>query len=472
MPLSPWRGLGGEAFSMRSTFSTRLGAIAAAAGSAIGLGNIWRFPYMTGENGGAAFLLIYLGAVLCLGIPLMIAEFMIGRTAHADVAGSFRKLLPGTRWYWVGAVSVFVAIVILGFYSVISGWTLEYTWRALTNDFQTSVASAQLVTPDAQASQVLTMDFNAFATSQLPPILWASLFIAINAFILLGGVQKGIERASNILMPILLLLLAMLCVNSLTLPGAAEGLRFFFEPDFSKVTGQTVLAACGQAFFSMSVGMGCLIIYGSYMDDNTKIGKTALSVAGLDTMIAILAGIIIFPACYSYNITPNAGPSLIFITLPSVFVAMPGGYFWALLFFILVALAALTSTMSLLEAEVTFFDETIGMTRRRAIMVSALITWVFCVVSSLSLGVWNDYKIAGLNFFDFCDFITSNIFMPLGAAAISLFVGWKLDRQIVRDAITNRKEDSGWYLMPLIWALRVFCPAVIFLVFLKGLGLI
>ncbi len=449
-----------------------MGAIAAAAGSAIGLGNIWRFPYMTGENGGAAFLLIYLGAVLVLGIPLMIAELLIGRTAHADVAGSFRKLLPDTKWYWVGAVSVFVAVVILGFYSVISGWTLEYTWRALTNDFQASVASAQLVTPEAQASQILTMDFNAFAQSQLPPVLWASLFIAINAFILLGGVQKGIERASNILMPILLLLLVALCVNSLTLPGASEGLKFLFEPDFSKVTGQTVLAACGQAFFSMSVGMGCLIIYGSYMGDSTKLGKTALSVAALDTFIALLAGITIFPACYSYGITPNAGPSLIFITLPSVFVAMPGGYFWALLFFVLVTLAALTSTMSLLEAEVTFFNETVGLSRRRAILLSSLITWVFCIVSSLSLGIWDGYRIAGLNFFDFCDFVTSSVFMPLGAAAISLFVGWKLDRQIVRDAITNCNEDSGWYVLPLIWALRIFCPAIIFLIFLKGIGLI
>ena len=457
---------------MRATFSTRLGAIAAAAGSAIGLGNIWRFPYMTGENGGAAFLLLYLGAVLCLGIPLMIAEFLIGRTAHADVAGAFRRLLPGTKWYRVGILSVFIATLILGFYSVISGWTMEYVWRALTNDFAASVESARLVAPAATSAEVLTADFGAFASSTLPPILWTLVFIAVNAIILLGGVQKGIERASNVLMPILFLLLVVLCVNSLTLPGAADGLAFLFKPDFSKVTGQTLLAAMGQAFFSMSVGMGCLIIYGSYLGDNTKIGKTSLSVAGLDTLLALLAGVIIFPACYSYGITPDAGPSLIFITLPNVFLQMPGGYVWCLLFFLLIVLAALTSTLSLFEVEITFYHETLRMSRPRAIAVSCLVTAVLCVFCSLSQGAWSHVTLFGQNIFDLCDFLTSDILMPLGAMLISLFVGWKLDRAIVRDAITNWQTDSGWYIRPLVFMLRFFCPVAILLIFLKGLGVL
>ena len=472
----------------RATFSTRLGAIAAAAGSAIGLGNIWRFPYMTGENGGAAFLLIYLGAVLMLGIPLMIAEFLIGRTAHSDVAGAFRKLLPGTRWYMVGGVSVLVATLILGFYSVISGWTVEYAWRALTNDFAASVESARLVNPDVSTAEVLTYDFGQFSTTRLAPILWTTLFIAVNALILLGGVKKGIERASNVLMPILFVLLVVLCVNSLTLPGAADGLRFLFHPDFSKVTGATVLAAMGQAFFSMSVGMGCLIIYGSYLGDNTKLGKNLdkvvsaaqeqldairriARVAGLDTLLAILAGVIIFPACYSYGIKPDAGPSLIFVTLPNVFLQMPGGYVWCLMFFLLVVLAALTSTISLFEAEVTFYNETLGLTRTRSIVVASVVTWLLCVASSLSLGAWSGFHIAGMTVFDFCDFVTASVLMPIGAMLISLFVGWRLDRAIVRDAITNWQQDSGWYIRPFIFMLRFVCPLCILLIFMSGLGL-
>ena len=454
----------------RAMFATRLGAVAAAVGSAVGLGNIWRFPYETGQNGGAAFLLIYLCAVALLGVPLLIAEFIIGRSAHSNVARAFKKLAPGTPWYWVGVMGMLVSVIILGFYLIILGWTFSYTFRAIINDFASVVASAQAADPSVDAATVLANDFASFSTSPWQPLLWLVISVAANAAIMVAGVQKGIERASNVMMPLLCVLLLMLVVNSFFLPGFVEGCDFLFNPDFSKVSAKTFIVAMGQAFFSLSLAMGIMLAYGSYLGDNTKIGKTATQVVCLDSIIAILAGVVIFPACFSYGIEPGAGPGLVFITLPNVFLQMPGGYLCCIAFFLLISLAGLTSCMSLFEVPISFLQEELKLSRKTATAVCVLVVLVLGAASSLSLGVW-DMKFFGDCFFDFCDKITSLYMMPIGAFFISLFVGWKLDKDIIHDALTNWRNDSGWYIRPLLWILRICAPICIMLIFLSGIGI-
>lgn len=437
----------------RATFATRLGAVAAAVGSAVGFGNIWRFPYMTGQDGGAAFLLIYVISVLLLGVPLLIAEFCIGRSAHRNVVGAFRKVAPGTPWYWVGVIGLLVAVLILGFYVVLSGWTLRYTWQAMTN-------------------QMSGDDFGAFVSDPLQPLLWTILAILINVGILLGGVQKGIERASNIMMPILALLLIVLVINSFFLPEFGRGMEFLFIPDWSKVDGQVWIDAIGQAFFSLSVAMGIMVAYGSYLGDNTKIGKTAIQVATLDTIIAILAGIVIFPACFSFGVEPGQGSGLVFVTLPQVFNSMPFGWLMGFLFFMLITLAGLTSCMSIFEVPVSFLQEECHISRRRAVIISATFAFVLGIACSLSLGLWSGFTIGGDVLFDFLDHLTSRYMMPVCAFLTSLFVGWWLDKEIIHNAITNWRTDSGWYLRPLMWLLRIIAPLGILLIFLSGIGAI
>lgn len=439
--------------SSRATFTTRLGAVAAAVGSAVGFGNIWRFPYITGQNGGAAFLLIYVISVLMLGVPLLIAEFCIGRSAHRNVVGAFRKVAPGTPWHLVGVIGLLVAVLILGFYVVLSGWTLRYTWNAMIG-------------------QLSGDDFGVFVSSPFEPLFWTILAILINVGILLGGVQKGIERASNIMMPVLAILLVILVINSCFLPEFRQGMEFLFVPDWSKVNGQTWIDAIGQAFFSLSVAMGIMVAYGSYLGDNTKIGKTAIQVASMDTLIAILAGIVIFPACFSFGEAPGQGSGLVFVTLPQVFNSMPFGWLMGLSFFLLITLAGLTSCMSIFEVPVSFLQEECRISRRRAVIISAVFALCLGIACSLSLGLWSGFTLGGDVLFDFLDHLTSRYMMPVCALLTSLFVGWWLDKEIIRNAITNWRSDSGWYLRPLLWLLRVIVPLGIGVIFLSGIGLI
>lgn len=408
---------------------------------------------MTGQDGGAAFLLIYIVSVMLLGVPLLIAEFCIGRSAHRNVVGAFRKVAPGTPWYWVGVIGLLVAVLILGFYVVLSGWTLRYTWQALIN-------------------QMSGDDFGSFVTDPIQPLIWTVLAILINVGILLGGVQKGIERASNIMMPILALLLIVLVVNSCFLPEFCHGMEFLFIPDWSKVDGQVWIDAIGQAFFSLSVAMGIMVAYGSYLGDNTKIGKTAIQVATLDTVIAVLAGIVIFPACFSFGVEPGQGSGLVFVTLPQVFNSMPFGWVMGFLFFMLITLAGLTSCMSIFEVPVSFLQEEFHITRRRAVIISAIFALLLGIACSLSLGMWSNFTIGGDVLFDFLDHLTSRYMMPVCAFLTSLFVGWWLDKEIIHNAITNWRTDSGWYLRPLLWLLRIIAPLGILLIFLSGIGLI
>lgn len=444
--------------SERATFATRLGGIAAAVGSAVGFGNIWRFPYITGRDGGAAFLLIYVVAVLVLGIPLMIAEFSIGRSAHRNVVGAYRHAAPGTQWHLVGYLGLAVAVLILGFYVVLSGWTLRYTFVSITGDLKGG-------------------EFGEFVSDTWQPLFWTLLAILLNALILFGGVQKGIERASNVMMPLLAVLLLVLVGNSFFQEGFAEGVAFLFVPKWEDVTVQTFLDAIGQAFFSLSVAMGILIAYGSYLGDNTKIGKTAISVSVLDTVVALLAGIVIFPACFTYHQEAGQGAGLMFETLPTVFEQMPGGWTLGAVFFLLITLAGLTSCMSIFEVPISFLQEECHMTRRRAVMISCLFALGLGICCSLAMGQWSGFQLPlptihgweSYNLFDFLDNLTSRYMMPVCAILTSLMVGWYLDKDFMHNAITNWRNDSGWYLRPLILILRFVAPALILVIFIANL---
>lgn len=444
----------------RDSFGSKFGIIAAAAGSAIGLGNIWKFPYMAGENGGAAFLFVYLFFTLVIGLPVMLSEFGIGRRGQANVFGSYKKLSPGTPWYLVGIMGVAAAFMILAFYSAVAGWTLEYIYKSLANSFS------------GKSTQELESMFGEFTNGIWRPLFWQFVFMIMTAWIIFAGVKKGIEKYTKILMPLLVVMILILCVRSLTLPNSMDGLRFIFQPDFTKLTGKAVLDALGQAFFSLSLGMGTLITYGSYIRKSDNLAATAVEVSIADLLIAILAGIAIFPAVFSFGINPGEGPGLVFITLPIIFQQMPGGYFFALIFFILLAVAALTSSISLLEVVVAYFSEELKMTRMRATVIGSILIFFLGVFCSLSLGVMSDVKIFGKGFFDLLDFTSSNILLPLGGFFIVMFVGWYLSKRDVKEELSNQGSLKARYLPVFLFLVRFVAPVAIAIVFIYGLGLL
>ena len=428
----------------RANFGSKLGVILASAGSAVGLGNIWRFPYETGNHGGAAFILIYLGCILLLGLPIMIAEFLIGRRSRANTARAYQKLAPGTHWRWVGRMGVLAGFLILSYYAVVAGWTLEYIFEAATNGFA------------GKTSGEFISSFQQFSSSPWRPVVWLVAFLLITHFIIVKGVEKGIEKSSKIMMPTLFIIILILVVCSVTLPGAGAGIEFLLKPDFSKVDGNVFLSAMGQAFFSLSLGMGCLCTYASYFSKETNLTKTAFSVGIIDTFVAILAGFIIFPAAFSVGIQPDSGPSLIFITLPNVFQQAFSGvpilaYIFSVMFYALLAMAALTSTISLHEVVTAYLHEE------------------FC---SLSLGVMKGFTVFGLGMFDLFDFVTAKIMLPLGGLCISLFTGWYLDKKIVWSEITNDGSLKVPVYKLIIFILKYMAPIAISLIFINELGLI
>ena len=446
----------------RVNFGSKIGAILAAAGSAVGLGNIWRFPYEAGNHGGAAFILVYLACVFMLGMPIMIAEFTVGRRAKASTGKAFGILAPGTQWKWLGRLGVLSGLLILGYYSVVAGWTLEYIITSLSNGFA------------GKGPEDYVAIFQNFSQDPIRPIVWCLVFLFLTHFVIVKGVKDGIEKSSKVMMPVLFILILVLAVCSMSLPDASKGLEFLLKPDFSKVNADVFLGAMGQAFFSLSLGMGCLSTYASYFGSDTQMGKTALSVGVIDTMVAILAGLIIFPAAFSVGIQPDAGPSLIFITLPNVFQQAFGGVpflamIFSLMFYVLLALAALTSTISLHEVVTAYLNEQFGMSRGRAAV------WVtgFCVVtgvlSSLSLGVWDD-KFFGLGFFDLLDFVTAKLMLPLSGLLVSLFVGWYLKRSLSYEELTNYGLQKAPYFPIYMFILRYLAPIAIVLIFVNELG--
>ncbi|MBS6575941.1 sodium-dependent transporter [Parabacteroides goldsteinii] len=444
----------------RVTFGSKIGVILATVGCAVGLGSIWRFPYMVGSNGGGAFLLVFMICTVLLGLPIMITEFFIGRHSRRNAAGAFKELAPGTQWSLIGYNGVLAAFLILGFYSVVSGWTLEYIWQAMTGSLS------------GKTTAEFTTEFEAFSSSALRPIGWTIAFIAITHFIIVSGVEKGIERASKIMMPALFLILLVLCIRSITLPGVNEGLSFLFKPDFEKITSSVILSAMGQTFFSLSIGMGCLITYSSYFGKDTNLQLTAIQVTVLNTFVALLAGIMVFPAVFSFGIEPTAGPELVFITLPNIFEQLPFGNIWSFIFFILLALAALTSTISLHEVATAYVHEEYHMTRKKAAWIVSAGVAVIGALASLSFGLLKEYTIGGLIIFDALDYLTAKIMMPIGGMMICVFVGLRIERKVLKEELTNKGTITFYFFNTYAFFIKYIAPVAIGLIFLNELGLI
>ncbi len=440
------RDSGSDQTPKREHWASRAGFIMAAAGSAVGLGNVWKFPYMAGENGGGAFVMVYLPIVFTIGISILLAELIIGRAAQKDPVGSFR-VLRGRAWPLVGFLGILAGFLILSFYSVVAGWTVAFATKMATGIFNGPGADPALV-------------FGTFIGDPLQPLLYAGGFMVVAVAVVLGGIRHGIERANLVLMPMLFVILVVLVGRSLTLPGAMEGLRFFVTPDFSKVTGATLTAALGQAFFSLSVGLGAMITYGSYLDRKQNIGRSASSVVGLDTIAALLAGLVLFPAVFAFGVNPGAGPGLAFVTLPSVFAQMPAGQFFGTLFFVLLAIAALTSAVSLMEPVVAYFMDQHGFRRTHIAVATGVAAFVLGIPSSLSMGIWSDATLFGMGFLDLIAFVTSSVMLPVGGLLIALFVGWvmgpKAIAELKGDADTAPVLARAW-----LFILRFVAPAAI-----------
>jgi NSS family neurotransmitter:Na+ symporter len=449
----------------REHWGSKLGFILAAAGSAIGLGNIWKFPYIAGENGGAAFVFVYLICIAAIGLPVLMAEILMGRTTQRNPVGAFRKLSGSPFWTAVGGLGVLAGFTILSFYSVVAGWALGYIIEALRGVFYTFSGP----TDPGDHFQMLTGN-----------VAWIlgfhALFFALTTAFVFAGVQKGIERGSKIMMPLLFIILLILVIRGITLPGSGKGLAFLWVADWSKVTAHSVLVALGHAFFTLSLGMGAMMTYGSYLTRKDNIPGASFQIVMLDTLIALLAGIAIFTAVFAAGLDPAVGPGLIFHTLPVVFTKMPGGMLFAVLFFLLLTLAALTSAISLLEVVTAYFVDERGWTRHRAVVVFGLVTFLLGVPSALSFNLMREVHFFGLNFFDLMDFLSTNIFLPVGGLFISVFVAWVwgLDKALVeiKTGAERLAERSPWVFTGWKIFLRYISPVMIFIVFLSSIGII
>jgi NSS family neurotransmitter:Na+ symporter len=446
--------------SERDSFSNRFAVVAAVAGSAIGLGNIWRFPYLAGENGGGAFLLVYLICVVVIGIPVMTSEFIIGRCAQLNPYGAFRKLAPGKPWFLIGLMGVVAAFMILAFYTTVAGWTLEYFYQSLTGNL--------LGKTDLELSNM----FDTFLKSSFRPIMWFLIFMGFTAFIIISGVKEGIEKYTKIMMPFLFIILILLCIRSLTLPGAKAGLQFLFSPDMSKMTPKAILEALGQSFFSLSLGMGTLITYGSYIKKSENLLASAGLISLADTSVAILSGIAIFPAVFALGGSPASGSGLTFIVLPGIFDKMPFGSVFAVLFFLLLSIAALTSTISLLEVIVAYLVEELHMLRKRATIAASLSVSVLGLLTVLSFGALSAIQVGGKNVFGILEFLTSNIMLPAGGFFIVLFIGWFFSKDLIRKELTNDGALKGTLLPTYMFIVKFIAPVAIAMVFLYFLGIV
>ncbi len=447
----------------RASFGSKLGVILATAGSAVGLGNIWRFPFMTGQNGGAVFILIYIFCVLLLGIPCMISEFIIGRHGQSNTARAFSKISGGSAWTLIGYMGVLTGFLISSYYAVVSGWCLEYVWASLLGKLEGDPA-------------YISSYFETFSKDPVKPVFWTFLILLVTYLIVEHGVRNGIERASKLMMPILFILLLIIVVASCLLPNAQKGIEFLIKPDLSKVNGDVFLGALGQSFYSLSIAMGCICTYASYFSKQTNLPNSAIQIGVIDFLVALLAGLVIFPAAFSVGVQPDSGPSLIFITLPNVFQqAFSGipalGYVIALLFYILLSMAALTSLMSLHEVSTAFLEEEMGTTRKKA----ALMVTVFCVLlgifCSLSLGAGQNYHIFGMSLFNLFDFVTGQLMLPFVGFLTCILIGWFVPHKIVRDEFTNRGTLDNVRLFHIyLFLAKYVCPICIMFIFLHQFG--
>ena len=448
----------------RAKFGSKMGVILATAGSAIGLGNVWRFPYMAGENGGAAFIIFYILCVVILGLPCMVSEFIIGRHAQANTARAYNKVSGNRIWTLVGCLSVLTGFLITSYYAVVSGWCLQYIYASLMGHLDGD-------------PEYFKQYFVNFSADPVKPIVWTVAILGITHLVIQHGVRDGIERASKMLMPTLFVLLLVLVVSSCMLPNAIAGIEFLFKPDFSKVTPDVLLGALGQAFYSMSIGMGCLCTYASYFSRQTNLLRSAVQIGLIDTFVAILAGLMIFPAAFSVGVSPDSGPSLIFITLPNVFQQAFGGmpvvgYVVSLLFYALLSLAALTSLISLHEVSTAFFHEELHIGRKKAALIVTASCSVLGAFCSLSLGGYEVMSFLGKTLFDIFDFVTGQVFLPVCGFLTCLLVGWYLPHKLVRDEFTNWGTLRGKFFHIYLFAIKYLCPACILIIFLHQFGLI
>ena len=444
----------------RDSFGSRFGALVAMAGSAVGLGNLWRFPYLVGENGGAAFIIIYilLSFVICL--PIFISEFVIGRRSQKNAFAAFRDLSGGSAWRWVGLFTIIVPLVVLSYYSVIGGWSVEYLLKSVSFSF----------TGEASQSVFHSM-FTDFVSSTWAPLIAHTAFLLVTTLIVIVGIKDGIEKFSKVMMPLLFFMVVAIAIYSMTLPGASAGLDYLFNPDFSKITGKAIAAALGQAFFSLSLGFGTIMTYASYVSKKENIMFQSAATAVSDLMFALIAGMAIMPAVFAFGLNPQSGPGLVFETLPFVFGQMPAGGVVAILFFLALLVAALTSSISMLEVAVAYLVEEKKFSRLWACVVLFAVCWVVGAICSLSFGPLSYIKIDGGNIFDFFDNLSSNILMTLGSLLTVLFVGWRLKKTDVYDEFTNGGTLSrNARIFGVLWVLiRYVCPLAIAAIFISGL---
>ena len=443
----------------RDSFGSRFGALVAMAGSAVGLGNLWRFPYLVGENGGAAFIIVYILLSFLICLPIFISEFVIGRRSQKNAYAAFRDLSGGSAWRWVGLFTIIVPLVVLSYYSVIGGWSVEYLLKSVTFAFESASQSA------------MSTMFSDFVSSTWGPLLVHTGFLLVTTLIVVVGIKDGIEKFSKVMMPLLFFIVLAIAIYSMTLPGAKAGLDYLFNPDFSKITGKACAAALGQAFFSLSLGFGTIMTYASYVDKKENILFQSTATAVSDLMFALIAGMAIMPAVFAFGLNPQSGPGLVFETLPFVFGQMPAGGFVAILFFLALLVAALTSSISMLEVAVAYLVEEKGFSRVWACVVLFVICWVVGAVCSLSFGPLSGVKIGGGNIFDFFDNLSSNILMTLGSLLTVLFVGWRLKKTDVYDEFTNGGTLSrNARIFGVLWFLiRYVCPLAIISIFVSGL---
>ncbi|WP_432720425.1 sodium-dependent transporter [Jeongeupia wiesaeckerbachi] len=447
--------------AQRDGFTSTFGVLVATLGSAVGLGNIWKFPYLTGTNGGAGFLLVYLLATLLVGLPVMIAEIMLGRTARANAVSTFEILSPKQPfWKAIGYMGLVAAVLILAFYTEVAGWVFAYVVKSLTGTLGHTDPSSAKAT------------FGTLVSSPAQALSWQWLVLVITGGIIMLGVSKGIEAVAKKLMPLLFLLLIALCVRSLTLPGAAEGLRFLFAPDFSKIGTGVLLTALGLAFFKLSIGMGTMLTYGSYFRPEQNIPTTAARVMVADLSVSLLAGMAIFPAVFAFGFEPAAGPSLVFMTIPAVFDSMPGGRIFMTLFFILTAIASLGAMLSILEVPVAMMTERWSYSRKKATLITLAVVALLGAPASLSQSLTQDWKLFGLNAFDLFDYLSSNVLLPLGGILICLFVGWSYGIAKLSAGLSNDGQLKNRPLVRTLFVLlRYVSPLLIAIVMLKALGI-
>ena len=450
--------------SERGNFGSRLGIVLATAGSAVGLGNVWRFPYMTGQNGGAAFIIIYLVCILLLGIPGMVSEFIVGRHSQTNAARAYASFSHGKAWGLIGGLGIITSTIILGFYAVVAGWCLHYLGASTIGNLKGDAGFVQSY-------------FKTFSCDPIKPAVLGVAFILITHFIIIRGVRNGIERASKLLMPLLFVLLLIIVIASCSLPGALKGVEFLLKPDFSKVSGKVCLEALGQAFFSLSLGTACLCTYASYFSRQTRLLHSATQIAIIDFLIALMSGLMIFPAAFSVGVQPDSGPSLIFITLPNVFQQafsfMPAlGYVISIMLYALLVFAALTSTISMHEIGTAFFHEELHIKRSKAAWILTIVCSIIAIFCSLSIGK-PDIQVWGKSLMDFCDFMTAQVMLPSGALLTSILVGWFASKKIVREEFTNwETSNSKSYFNFYLFCVRYIVPVCILLILMHQFGVI